>query len=496
MDFPILSTIIFLPLVGAFFILLSKSKDNKSAKYISVFTTLINLILSLFLWYSFDNQIVEFQFVEEKVWIENFFKYKLGIDGISVLFIVLTSFITQICVISCINSIKLRIKEFLIALLVLETFMLGVFCSLDLLLFYLFFEAGLIPMFLIIGVWGGARRVYSAFKFFLYTLLGSVLMLVAIITIFWLTGSTDVTEIYQIKIPEQYQTILWLAFFSSFAVKLPMWPVHTWLPDAHVEAPTAGSVILAAILLKMAGYGFLRFSIGMFPLASEFFVPLVYVLSLIAIIYTSLIALMQDDMKKLIAYSSVGHMGFVTLGVFTFTTQGIEGGIYQMISHGLISAALFLCVGVLYDRMNSRMINDYGGVVSILPKFSLLFIIFVLGGLGLPGTSGFIGEFLVLLGAFKKNFLVAVIASIGVVLAAAYMLWLAKKVIFGEVKNDKVKILKDVNYSEGFVLSILVILTLFFGFYPEPIFNTISPSVNNLIDVYQFEINSKISNIN
>ena len=496
MDFPILSTIIFLPLVGAFFILLSKSKNNKSAKYISVFTTLINLILSLFLWYSFDNQIVEFQFVEEKVWIENFFKYKLGIDGISVLFIVLTSFITQICVISCINSIKLRIKEFLIALLVLETFMLGVFCSLDLLLFYLFFEAGLIPMFLIIGVWGGARRVYSAFKFFLYTLLGSVLMLVAIITIFWLTGSTDVTEIYQIKIPEQYQTILWLAFFSSFAVKLPMWPVHTWLPDAHVEAPTAGSVILAAILLKMAGYGFLRFSIGMFPLASEFFVPLVYVLSLIAIIYTSLIALMQDDMKKLIAYSSVGHMGFVTLGVFTFTTQGIEGGIYQMISHGLISAALFLCVGVLYDRMNSRMINDYGGVVSILPKFSLLFIIFVLGGLGLPGTSGFIGEFLVLLGAFKKNFLVAVIASIGVVLAAAYMLWLAKKVIFGEVKNDKVKILKDVNYSEGFVLSILVILTLFFGFYPEPIFNTISPSVNNLIDVYQFEINSKISNIN
>ena len=356
MDFPILSTIIFLPRVGAFFILLSKSKNNKSAKYISVFTTLINLILSLFLWYSFDNQIVEFQFVEEKVWIENFFKYKLGIDGISVLFIVLTSFITQICVISCINSIKLRIKEFLIALLVLETFMLGVFCSLDLLLFYLFFEAGLIPMFLIIGVWGGARRVYSAFKFFLYTLLGSVLMLVAIITIFWLTGSTDVTEIYQIKIPEQYQTILWLAFFSSFAVKLPMWPVHTWLPDAHVEAPTAGSVILAAILLKMAGYGFLRFSIGMFPLASEFFVPLVYVLSLIAIIYTSLIALMQDDMKKLIAYSSVGHMGFVTLGVFTFTTQGIEGGIYQMISHGLISAALFLCVGVLYDRMNSRMI--------------------------------------------------------------------------------------------------------------------------------------------
>ncbi len=496
MNFPILSAIIFIPLLGSLFIFLSKSSNNQSAKYISIFTTLVNLILSIFLWYSFDKSYVGFQFIEEKIWIEGFFKYKLGVDGISILFIVLTALISPICVISCINSINFRLKEFLISLLILETFMIGVFCSLDLLLFYLFFEAGLIPMFLIIGVWGGARRVYSAFKFFLYTLLGSVLMLVAIITIFWLTGSTDVTEIYQIKIPKEFQTILWLAFFSSFAVKLPMWPVHTWLPDAHVEAPTAGSVVLAAILLKMAGYGFLRFSIGMFPLASEFFIPLIYTLSIIAIIYTSLVALMQNDMKKLIAYSSVGHMGFVTLGVFTFTAQGIEGGIYQMISHGLISAALFLCVGVLYDRMHTRAMNDYGGVVNFLPKFSLLFIIFVLGGLGLPGTSGFIGEFLILLGAFKTNFLVAILASIGVVLAAAYMLWLAKKVIFGEVKNDKIKALKDINFSEGLVLSTLVILTIVLGFYPDPIFKTISPSVNNLIDVYQLEINSKLTNIN
>ena len=402
MNFPILSTIIFIPLLGSLFILLFRTNNNQSAIYISIFTSVVNFILALFLWYSFDRNFNGFQFVEEKDWIVGLVNFKLGIDGISILFIVLTAFITPICIISCINSVKKRIKEFLIAILVLETFMIGVFCSLDLVIFYLFFEAGLIPMFLIIGIWGGPRRVYSAFKFFLYTLCGSVLMLVAIITIYWITGTTDVLKIYEIKIPQEYQYLLWLAFFSSFAVKLPMWPVHTWLPDAHVEAPTAGSVILAAILLKMAGYGFLRFSIGMFPIASDYFVPFIYTLSIIAIIYTSLVALMQDDMKKLIAYSSVGHMGFVTLGIFTFTAQGIEGGMYQMLSHGLVSAALFLCVGVLYDRMHTRMINDYGGVVNILPKFSLLFIIFVLGGLGLPGTSGFVGEFLVLLGAFKK----------------------------------------------------------------------------------------------
>ena len=334
MNFPILSTLIFLPLVSSFFIFLSKeSKNNNSAVYISLFSSLATFLLSLFIWYSLDSTSSDFQFLEEKNWINDFIKFKLGVDGISILFIVLTTLITPICIISCINSVKVRVKEFLIAILILETFMIGVFCSLDLVIFYLFFEAGLIPMFLIIGVWGGSRRVYSAFKFFLFTLLGSVLMLVAIIVIYWITGTTDITEIYKIQIPKEYQNLLWLAFFSSFAVKMPMWPVHTWLPDAHVEAPTAGSVILAAILLKMAGYGFLRFSLPLFPIASEYFTPLIFTLSIIAIIYTSLVALMQEDMKKLIAYSSVAHMGYVTLGIFTFTKQGIEGSIFQMISH-------------------------------------------------------------------------------------------------------------------------------------------------------------------
>ena len=488
MDFPILSSIIFIPFIGSLFILLSKSQNNQGAIYVSIFTSFANFILALFLWYSFDPTYIGFQFIEEKNWISGYIKFKLGIDGVSILFIVLTTLITTICVISCINSVKSRVKEFLIAILILETFMIGVFCSLDLVIFYLFFEAGLIPMFLIIGVWGGPRKIYSAFKFFLYTLLGSVLMLVAIIAIYWITGTTDVTQIYQIKIPEKYQYLLWLAFFSSFAVKMPMWPVHTWLPDAHVEAPTAGSVILAAILLKMAGYGFIRFSIGMFPNASEYFTPLIFILSVIAIIYTSLVALMQDDMKKLIAYSSVGHMGFVTLGIFTFTQQGLEGSLFQMISHGLISAALFLSVGVLYDRIHSRKIEDYGGVVNYLPKFSLLFIILALGALGLPGTSGFIGEFLILLGAFKKNYLIAIIASIGVVLAAAYMLWLSKRVIFGTTNNSKIKLLKDLNFSESLVLGILVFLILFFGFYPGPLIDTMSVTVNNLINNYQSEL--------
>ena len=385
MNFPILSTIIFLPLLGSLFIFLSTQKnENRSAIYISLFTSLANLFLTFFLWYSFDKNFVGFQFIEEKNWISGLIKFKLGIDGISILFIVLTAFITPICIISCIISAKKRLSEFLIAILILETFMIGVFCSVDLIIFYLFFEAGLIPMFLIIGIWGGPRKIYSAYKFFLFTLLGSVLMLAAIIFIYWTIGTTDYTEIYKLKIPQEYQYLLWLAFFSSFAVKTPMWPVHTWLPDAHVEAPTAGSVILAAILLKMAGYGFLRFSLGMFPIASEFFTPLIFTLSIIAIIYTSLVALMQDDMKKLIAYSSVAHMGFVTLGIFTFNKQGIEGSMFQMISHGIISAALFLCVGVLYDRTGSRMIKSFGGVVNYLPNFSLIFIIFVLGALGLP----------------------------------------------------------------------------------------------------------------
>ncbi|MAH74372.1 MAG: NADH-quinone oxidoreductase subunit M [Candidatus Pelagibacter sp. TMED197] len=486
MNFPILSTLIFLPLVSSLFIFLSKGqKNNFGAIYISLFASIATFILSLFLWYSLDYTSSEFQFVEEKTWINDFIKFKLGVDGISILFIVLTTFITPICIISCINSVKDRVKEFLIAILILETFMIGVFCSLDLVIFYLFFEAGLIPMFLIIGVWGGPKRVYSAFKFFLFTLLGSVLMLVAIILIYWLTGTTDITEIYEIKIPKDYQNLLWLAFFSSFAVKTPMWPVHTWLPDAHVEAPTAGSVILAAILLKMAGYGFLRFSIPMFPVATEFFTPLIYFLSIVAIIYTSLVALMQDDMKKLIAYSSVAHMGYVTLGIFTLTKQGIEGSIFQMLSHGLISAALFLCVGVVYDRMHSRLISTYGGLVSNLPKYSFLFIIFALAALGLPGTTGFLGEFLVLVGSFQKNYLVAMLATVGVVLGAAYMLWLTKRVIFGNIVNKEIKNLKDINKLEIIMLATLAFLIIFFGFYPSLIIETLNVSVDNLINDYE-----------
>jgi len=489
MNFPILSTLIFLPLVSSFFIFLSRDKtNNNSSIYISLFSSFATFLLSIFLWYSLDLSTSEFQFVEEKTWINDFIKFKLGIDGISILFIVLTTFITPICIISCVNSVKVRVKEFLIAILILETFMIGVFCSLDLVIFYLFFEAGLIPMFLIIGVWGGPRRVYSAFKFFLFTLLGSVLMLVAIIVIYWLTGTTDITQIYEIKISKEYQNILWLAFFSSFAVKMPMWPVHTWLPDAHVEAPTAGSVILAAILLKMAGYGFLRFSIPMFPIASEYFTPFVFTLSIIAIIYTSLVALMQDDMKKLIAYSSVAHMGYVTLGIFTLTKQGIEGSIYQMISHGLISAALFLCVGVVYDRLHSRMISTYGGLVNHIPKYSFLFLIFALAALGLPGTSGFLGEFLVLAGTFQKSYLAAMLATFGVVLGAAYMLWLTKRVIFGVTNNSEIKKLNDINKSEIVMLVSLAFLILFFGFYPLPLMETFDVSVNSLINNYETAI--------
>jgi len=492
-NFPILSYLILLPSIGALFLFFNKSKNenNLTIKYVALFTSLVNFILSIFLWISFDQTTSEFQFVEDRVWIDNFINYKVGVDGISILFIILTTFITPLCIISINNSIKNRLSEFLIAVLIMESFMIGVFCSLDLVVFYLFFEAGLIPMFLIIGIWGGTRRVYSAFKFFLYTLLGSVLMLVAIISIYWITGTTDVTKLYDIGIDAKYQNLLWLAFFSSFAVKTPMWPVHTWLPDAHVEAPTAGSVLLAAILLKMAGYGFIRFSLGLFPIASEVFTPLIYTLSVIAIIFTSLIALMQEDMKKLIAYSSVAHMGFVTLGIFTIQQQGIEGSIIQMISHGLVSAALFLCVGVVYDRMHSRLISTYGGIVSLVPKYSVLFMLFTLAALGLPGTSGFVGEFLILMAAFKDNFLVAVIASLGVIIGAAYMLWLYKRVIFGRLINSDLKKMIDLNKSEIVILTCLAIPTLLFGFYPEPLINTIEVSINDLIKTHNIKIVSR-----
>ena len=494
MNFPILSSLILLPSIGALFLFFTRSRtENKiTVKYVALFTSLVNFFLSIYLWLLFDQTTSDFQFVEERVWIKDLINYKVGVDGISILFIILTTFITPLCIISVNNSIKNRLNEFLIAILIMETFMIGVFCSLDLVVFYLFFEAGLIPMFLIIGIWGGSRRVYSAFKFFLFTLLGSVLMLVAIISIYWINGTTDVVKLYELGIDTKYQNLLWLAFFSSFAVKTPMWPVHTWLPDAHVEAPTAGSVLLAAILLKMAGYGFIRFSLGLFPSASEIFTPLIYTMSIIAIIFTSLIALMQEDMKKLIAYSSVAHMGFVTLGIFTIQQQGIEGSIIQMISHGLVSAALFLCVGVVYDRMHSRLITTYGGVVAIIPKYAVLFMIFTLAALGLPGTSGFVGEFLILMAAFKDNFLVAVLASLGVIIGAAYMLWLYKRVIFGKLINSDLKKMIDLNRSEAFILITLAIPTLYFGFYPDPLIKTIEVSITDLIETYNYNIASKI----
>ena len=491
MNFPILSFLILIPIIGALFILITKGNEKnveKNSKHVAIFISIANFFLSIFLWVLFDNTVSDFQFIEKRNWMDGFIIFQLGIDGISILFILLTTFITPICIFSGIHSIKFKIKEFFIAILLMEALMIGVFCSLDLVVFYLFFEGGLIPMFLIIGIWGGPKRVYSAFKFFLFTLLGSVLMLVAVISIYWITGTTDVIKLLDIKILEKYQYLLWLAFFSSFAVKMPMWPFHTWLPDAHVEAPTAGSVILAAILLKMAGYGFIRFSLGIFPVASDFFTPLVFILSIIAIIYTSLVALMQEDMKKLIAYSSVAHMGFVTIGIFSLTKQGLEGSIIQMISHGLISAALFLCVGVVYDRFHSRMISSYGGLVSIMPKYAFVFMIFTLAALGLPGTSGFVGEFLVLIGVFKKSKLIAVLASSGVILAAAYMLWLYRRVIFGRITNVDLKKMTDLNNLELYIFASLVFLILFFGFYPEPLLNTISASIDNLINNYEMNL--------
>ena len=488
MNFPILSFVTFFPLLGAICVFAIQEKKTdyiRNSKNVSIFVSVLNFVLSLYLWFNFDNSYSGFQFVEEYEWLKGFINFKFGIDGISIIFILLTTFIAPICIFSGINSITFRIKEFLILILLMETLMIGVFCSLDLVIFYLFFEGGLIPMFLLIGIWGGEKRIYSAFKFFLFTLLGSVLMLVAIIIIFILTGFTDIEKLLNLKIPQNYQYFLWLAFFSSFAIKMPMWPFHTWLPDAHVEAPTAGSVILAAILLKMGGYGFIRFSIGLFPNASEYFAVLIYALSVIAIIYTSLVALMQDDMKKLIAYSSVAHMGFVTIGIFTMTKQGVEGALIQMLSHGVISAGLFLCVGILYDRKHSRLISSYSGLVNFMPKYSLLFMILTLGAIGLPGTSGFVGEFLVLVGAFKVSKIVAILSSTGIILAAGYMLWLYKRVVFGSILNSNLKNIKDLNIYENYYLLVLVGVTLFFGFYPDPLFQTFNLSVDNLILQYE-----------
>ena len=490
-EIPILSILIFIPVVGIFFMLLIRNNDDQSSqnlKHTALWITFLNFIISLSLLFSFDLNNPDFQFVEKYAWIESGISYHLGIDGVSILFVILTTMLVPICILASYESIKFSVKEYLISFLALETFMIGVFCSLDLVLFYLFFEGGLIPMFLIIGIWGGERRVYSTFKFFLYTLAGSVFMLLAIIYIFISTGTTDVETLLMYNFTTNEQLILWIAFFTSFMVKIPMWPFHTWLPDAHVEAPTAGSVILAGVLLKMAGYGFIRFSIGFFPDASEFFAPFIFSLSVIAIIVTSLIALVQEDMKKLIAYSSVAHMGFVTLGIFTFTVQGIEGGIIQMISHGIVSAALFLCVGVVYDRLHTREIARYGGLVSKMPFYSFSFMIFILASLGLPGTSGFVGEFLVLLSIFSINTYFAIFATTGVVLAATYSLWLYRRIIFGALIKDDLSEMFDLTRREIIIFLPLIILTIFIGLYPKPIINIIEPSTEKIVNQIKLKL--------
>ena len=491
-SWPILSTVIFLPLVGALFILALRGDDaaaKRNARYIALWSTVVTFAVSLLIWRDFDPATADFQFVEKHDWIGTGITYHLGVDGISMLFIILTTFLMPLCILASWQSVEKRVKEYMIAFLVLETLMIGVFCALDLIVFYLFFEGGLIPMFIIIGVWGGQRRVYASFKFFLYTLLGSVLMLLAIMAIYLQAGTTDIpTLIAYDGFSAGMQFWLWIAFFASFAVKMPMWPVHTWLPDAHVEAPTAGSVILAGVLLKMGGYGFLRFSIPMFPLASAELVPFVFALSIIAIIYTSMVAFAQEDVKKLIAYSSVAHMGFVTMGVFTLTVQGVQGGIFQMLSHGIISSALFLCVGVIYDRMHTREIAAYGGLADRMPIYAACFMLFTMANVGLPGTSGFVGEFLSLLGAFKVNTWVALFATSGVILSAAYALWLYRRVLFGKLEKPSLANILDVSPREIAVLAPLVILTILFGVYPQPVMTVTSVSVDKLIADYRQDL--------
>ncbi|MCO6050726.1 NADH-quinone oxidoreductase subunit M [Mesorhizobium sp. RP14(2022)] len=482
---PILSLLTYLPLVGALLILFVRDEGEagrRNIRAIALITTVFVFLLSIPLWAGFDNSNPGFQFVEKLDWLDAGISYHMGVDGISMLFVVLTAFLMPLCILASWQSVEKRVKEYMIAFLVLETLMIGVFCALDVVLFYVFFEAGLIPMFIIIGVWGGKRRVYASFKFFLYTLLGSVLMLLAIMAMYWQAGTTDIPTLLAHDFPSNMQTWLWLAFFASFAVKMPMWPVHTWLPDAHVEAPTAGSVILAGILLKMGGYGFLRFSLPMFPEASAYFAPFVFTLSVVAIIYTSLVALMQEDIKKLIAYSSVAHMGFVTMGIFALNAEGIQGAIFLMLSHGLVSGALFLCVGVIYDRMHTREIAAYGGLVNNMPKYAVAFLIFTMANVGLPGTSGFVGEFLSLMGAFKANTWVALFACTGVILSAGYALWLYRKVIFGALTKENLKSLLDLSPREKVVLYPLVALVILFGVYPAPVFDVTTASVNALID--------------
>ncbi len=488
MGFPILSLTTFLPLVGALLIIVFARGDDdavvaRNARGTALWTSLVTFLLSLLIWVGFDPADPGFQMVERVELFPAFsMTYQMGVDGISIFFVLLSTFLTPLCILSSWGAVETRVKEYMISFLVLETLMVGMFCALDLVLFYVFFEGVLIPMFLIIGVWGGARRVYAAFKFFLYTLTGSVLMLLAILAMYFTSGTTDLIANLGYGFPAAMQTWLWLAFFASFAVKVPMWPVHTWLPDAHVEAPTAGSVILAGVLLKMGGYGFLRFSLPMFPEASEMFAPLVFALSVVAIIYTSLVALAQEDMKKLIAYSSVAHMGFVTIGIFTRTQQGIEGAIFQMLSHGIVSGALFLCVGVVYDRMHTREIARYGGLVHRMPKYAFVFMVFTLGAVGLPGTSGFVGEFLTLVGAFLVNTWLAFFAATGLILGAMYMLYLYRRVIFGKLVHEDLKGITDLNWREAAIMAPLVLMVLWMGINPGVFLDSISGSVAHLLD--------------
>ncbi len=481
---PLLTLITFGPLVGALMIMLFARGDEKAsnARWVALWASSFVFLVSLLVWAQFDPTNPGFQMKETYEWFPEFnIAFRLGVDGISIYFILLSTFLTPICILASWTSVDKRVSEYMAAFLALETFMVGMFCALDMIAFYVFFEGVLIPMFLIIGVWGGARRIYASFKFFLYTLLGSVLMLVAIIAIIVQVGGSSIEEAMLFDFDPELQIWLWLAFFASFSVKMPMWPVHTWLPDAHVEAPTAGSVILAGVLLKMGGYGFLRFSLPMFPDASAYFSDMVYALSIVAIVYTSLVALAQEDMKKLIAYSSVAHMGYVTLGIFTGNAQGVEGAVFQMLSHGIVSAALFLCVGVVYDRMHTREISRYGGLVNRMPKYAAVMMIFTMASVGLPGTSGFIGEFLVLAGAFLANTWVAALAATGLILGAAYMLMLYRRVIFGRLEHDDLKSISDLTWREAAIFTPLVILVLWMGIYPASFLDGIQPAVAEVL---------------
>lgn len=486
-DLPILSITTFLPLMGVFALLLMRGgghiMDN-NVRSVALFTSIVTFVMSVILYFNFDPSVEGFQLQEFKPWIPQLsIGYHMGVDGMSVLFILLTTILTPLAILASWKAIDYRVREYMIAFLIMETLLIGVFCALDFIVFYLFFEGVLIPMYLIIGIWGGERRVYASYKFFLYTLLGSVLMLVAILTIYTLVGSTDIMTAAEYKYPEHLQTWLWLAFLASFAVKIPMWPLHTWLPDAHVEAPTAGSVMLAGVMLKMGGYGLLRFSLPLFPEASLEFANFIYIISGVAVVYTSLVALAQDDMKKLIAYSSVAHMGIVTLGIFTFSEQGIQGAIFQMISHGLVSAALFLCVGVVYDREHTRLISRYGGLVERMPIYAVLFLIFTLGSIGLPGTSGFVGELLVLLAAFGVEWYWAAVAGTGMILSAAYMLWLYRRVVFGKIVHKSLAKISDLSAREMMVFFPLLVLVIFLGVYPSPALKLSEGTVSKIIHV-------------